>query len=198
MKRMRVVPAILSLLILAGCTGPIVTLPTVSQLEIVKEDEGWVQVRTTGIPTTGFRILWGDADTSYGISNVVPGEEHYEHFYQAVFGARSGEQIPTQYAISLIDGDGHIIDQTSTLVALSDCYLELVSLEGRQVTVKYWGRFGIDYSISWGDQFADHVMINMQTATGLLSHTYTSAGIYTLGMEEIWSPRQTFFTITVE
>ena len=198
MRRMKVVPTILLLLILAGCTGTIIAPLTVPQLEILEEDQGWIQVRVTGVPSSGYQILWGDADTAYGISSIAVSEEHYEHFYQAIFGARSGEQMPTQYTISLIDGDGLIVDQISILVALSDCHLELVSLEGRQVTVKYWGRFGIDYSVSWGDQFADHVMINMQTATGLISHTYASAGMYTLGMEEIWSPRQTFFTITVE
>lgn len=199
MNRMKSIPVILTLLILAGCTGTIIAPPlTAPQLEMLEEDQGWIQVRVTGIPSTGYRILWGDDDTSYGISNVLPQEENYEHFYQAVFGERSGEQIPTQYDISLADEEGQIIDQTSIVVALSDCYLELVSLQGQQVTVRYWGRFGIDYSISWGDHFADHVMVNMQSASGYVSHTYASEGMYTLGMEEIWSPRQTFFTITVE
>lgn len=195
---MRIVGLILMLLMLAGCTAPVITPLVVPQLEIVEEDQGWVQVRVTGIPSTGYEILWGDVDGSYGISDVVPWEELYVHFYQAVEGERSGEQIPTQYEITLIDEDGHVVAQESIAIAAVDCHLELIAIDGREVNVEYWGRFGIEYSISWGDHYADHVMVSTQSGGGTASHTYAAAGTYFLGMEEIWASIQIFFTITVD
>lgn len=177
---------------------PVVTPPTVPQLEIVEEDQGWVQVRITGIPSLGYKLQWGDVGTSDGISDVLPWDELYEHFYQAVEGPRLGEQIPTQYKITLTDEEGHIVAQESIRIGLVDCHLSLVKLEGRLVTVKYWGRFGIEYSISWGDHHADHVMVSTQIGSSLMSHSYGAAGTYCLGMGEIWAPLRSFFTITVE
>ena len=133
-----------------------------------------------------------------GISDVLPWDELYEHFYQAVEGPRSGEQIPTQYEITLTDKEGCTVAQESIWITSVNCHLALVKLEGRTVTVKYWGRFGIEYSIAWGDHYADHVMVSTQSGSGLISHTYDAAGTYYLGMEEIWAPSRTFFTITVE
>ncbi len=98
----------------------------------------------------------------------------------------------------LLDEEGHIVAQESIWIVSVVCHLELVALEGHQVTVEYWGRFGIEYSISWGDQFADHVMVSTQSGGGIASHTYAAPGTYSLGMEEIWAPSQIFFSITVE
>ena len=199
MNKMRVVAVILLLPILAGCTAPVVVPPAASlQLEIVKENLGWVQVSVAGVPTTGYRILWGDVTTSYGISDVSPWEDLYDHFYQAVEGERSGEQIPTGYQIALVDEDWNIVAQTSVWIEAVVCHLELVSLEGREITVEYCGRFGIDYSISWGDHFADRAMVSTQSGRGTVTHTYAAPGTYSLGMEEIWAPRRIFFTITVK
>lgn len=195
---MRIVGIIFVLLILAGCTTQVVIPSVVPQLEIVEEDQGWIQVRVTGIPSTGYRLWWGDGDTSYGVSDVAPWEELYVHFYQAVEGGSIGEQIPTRYEITLSDPEGHVVAQKSIRVASVVCHLELVTLEGQQVTVEYWGRFGIEYSISWGDHYADHVMVSTQSGGGTASHTYAAAGTYSLGMEEIWAPSQIFFTITIE
>jgi hypothetical protein len=195
---MRVVAVIALLLVLAGCTAPVIVPPVVPQLEIIDEDQGWVRVQVTGIPSAGYKVLWGDFDTSYGTTTVAPWETQYEHFYQAVEGARSGEQIPTQYEITLIDPEGGVLAQESVMVAAAVCHLELVSIEGREVTVEYWGRFGIEYSISWGDHFADHVAVSTQRSNGTATHTYAAPGTYALGMEEIWAPSQIFFTITIE
>jgi len=197
-ERMRGLAVLLLLLMLVGCTAPIVVPTATPELEILEEDQGWVQVRVTGIPSAGYQILWGDVETSYGITDVVEWDELYTHFYQAVEGERSGGQIPTQYEISLTDPEGHVVAQESVLVAVVVCHLELVSISGRQVTVAYWGRFGIEYSISWGDQFADHVAVSTQRAGGTATHTYAAPGTYSLGMEEIWAPRQIFFTIDLE
>ncbi|MFC2081904.1 hypothetical protein ACFLR0_01835, partial [Candidatus Bipolaricaulota bacterium] len=190
MNRMRVIAAILVPLILAGCTAPVVMPPAAPQLGIVEEDQGWVQVRVLGVPTTGYKILWGDAATSYGTTDVAPWEELYEHFYQAVLGGASGEQVPTEYEIVLINEKGHVVAKESILIASVVCHLELVRLEGREVTVQYWGRFGIDYSISWGDKFADHLTVSTQSASDTATHTYSAPGTYALGMEEIWAPRR--------
>lgn len=184
--------------LVSGCTPPI-DVPSISvALELVDENQGWVQVRVSGIDATGYEIHWGDADAPYGVSAITPLEEVYEHFYQAVMGATSGEQIPTTYQISLVDSKGALVDQLSVLVPASVCHLQLVSLDGRVVTVEYWGRFGIEYSISWGDRFADHVMVSTQSAHGTATHTYGGPGTYSLGMEEIWAPTQIFFTIEVD
>jgi len=187
------------ILFLAGCNRPDDVPPTVTiQLEILEANQGWVQVRVAGIDTTGYEIRWGDADAPYGATSISPWEDEYSHFYQAVFGEASGEQIPTTYQISVVNSVGVAVAQQSVLVPASVCYLRLVSLEGRKVTVEYWGRFGIEYSISWGDRFADHVMVSTQSGRGTASHTYATAGTYSLGMEEIWAPIQVFFTIDVK
>jgi len=177
---------------------PVVPPPTTLHLEILEEDQGWVQVRVTGVPSLGYTLRWGDVETSYGVSDVHRWQEIYEHFYQAIEGERSGEQIPAEYTIELVDDDGHVLAQEAVWIASVVCHLALVGIDGRRVTVQYWGRFGIEYSISWGDHYADHVWVSTQNASGQASHTYAAAGTYTLGMEEIWAPRQTFFTITVE
>lgn len=190
--------ALFTALILAGCTAPILPPPTSPSLEVLSEDQGWVEVTVTGVPLAGYRILWGDVAAPYGITDVVDGQEVYGHFYQAVEGGRSGEQIPTQYEITLTDEAGQALDQGSVWVPASVCHLELVILDGRTATVAYWGRFGIEYSISWGDRFAEHVRITTQSGERTTTHTYAASGSYSLGMEEIWAPPQTFFTITVE
>jgi len=185
------------LLCLAGCTTP-GEGPEAPDLEIVAEDQGWVQVRITGVTTLGYELHWGDADGAHSVSTVVLGEEIYEHFYQAVEGTQSGEQLPTEYDIELLDDEGHIVDSDSIVVERVDCHLSLASVVGLQITVRYWGRYGIQYSVAGGDDRADHVIISTQTPTGLLTHTYDAAGTYTVGMEEIWAPFQPFFEVTVE
>jgi hypothetical protein len=190
---------LLALLLLGGCSSPIIVPPLDKpELEIVAEDQGWVRVQVAGVSSQGYRILWGDVNTRYGISDVLPWEGVYDHFYQAVEGARSGEQIPTEYPIKLVDPEDRVVAETSIFVPVVDCHVELVRLVGRTLTVEYWGRFGIEYSISWGDQFADHVAVSTQRASGTATHTYAAAGIYSVGMEEIWSARQPFFLVTVE
>ncbi len=187
------------LFLLVGCEPtPITAPPTPApSIALIEENHGWVQVRVTGVPFTGYRLHWGDVSTSYGISAVFPDEPTYEHFYQAVDGETSGGQIPTTYTIQLTDPQGRVVAQHPVLVHRVDCYLSLVSLEGRTATVRYWGRFGIQYSVSWGDGYAEHIIVDFQTGSGTLSHTYDRAGLYPLGMEEIWSPTRIFFTLTV-
>lgn len=197
MKRIASILVFMLGLGLAGCTQSQQPVEA-PELEIVAQDQGWVQVKITGVSSGGYELHWGDSGSTYGISDVFPSHELYEHFYQAVEGSQSGEQIPTEYDITLFDAGGHSVASESILVERVDCHLSLVSVEGRRVSVRYWGRMGIDYSVSWGDKQADHVTIDMQTATGLLSHIYDGAGSYTLGMEEIWAPSQPFFSVTIE
>ncbi|MCX6094187.1 MAG: hypothetical protein NTY63_05105 [Candidatus Bipolaricaulota bacterium] len=194
----RVLGVVFALLLLAGCSAPVVVPPADVELEIVGEDQGWVQVRVTGVSTSGYEVRWGDADTSYGVSDVVLPIEVYEHFYQAVDGGSSGSQVPTDYEITVVDGEGNIVAQESVHIERADCHLALVAVEGRMVTVRYWGRFGIDYSVSWGDQTTDHVTIDSETGTDLSYHTYAHAGTFGLGMGEIWGPLRTFFSVTVQ
>ncbi len=196
--RMSVLGGVFILLLLAGCTVPDVSPPVTVSLEIVDEDQGWVQVRVTGVPSSGYTLHWGDAEGSYGTTGITPSIEVYEHFYQAVEGTGSGVQIPTDYGLVVTDAQGNPVAQGTVHIESVNCHVSLVSQQGRSVTVRYWGRFGIEYSVSWGDQFADHVMVSTQSATGIETHTYLSAGTYSIGMEEIWAPRQVFFTIDVE
>lgn len=194
----RVVGVILALLLLAGCTAPVVIPPVDAELEIVGEDQGWVQVRVTGVSTLGYAVRWGDVDAPYGSSSVLPPLEFYEHFYQAVEGGSSGSQVPKDYEVTLIDGGGSIVAEESVHVERADCHLALVTIEDRMVVVRYWGRFGVDYSISWGDQSTDHVTIDRDAGTDLAYHTYGRSGTFVLGMGEIWAPLRSFLTITVE
>ena len=187
-----------ALLLLAGCAAPVVIPPADVELEIVAEDQGWVQVRVSGVSGPGHTLWWGDADAPYGASSVLPPLELYDHFYQAVEGGSSGSQVPRDYEIALVDGDGSVVAEESVHVERADCHLALITIEGRMVTVRYWGRFGVDYSVSWGDQSADHVTADSETGTGLSYHTYAKAGTFGLGMGEIWGPLRTFFTVTVE
>ncbi|MDD4904035.1 MAG: hypothetical protein PHX77_06015 [Candidatus Bipolaricaulis sp.] len=196
---MRISRLLLLLLLLTGCAAPeIVPPPIEPHLEIVVEEQGWVQVRVTDVPCLGYTLHWGDTTAPYGTSDVVPSAELYEHFYQAMEGGSSGEQVPTQYTITLADEQGQAIAKESVWVHSVFCHLGLVSLVGRVATVRYWGRFGIDYFVSWGDQTADHFMADTETGTGLLKHTYVAAGTYSLGMQEILAPPWVFLTIVVE
>lgn len=194
----KAVGVVLALLLLAGCTAPVVVPPADVELEIVTEDQGWVQVRVTGVSTLGYTLWWGDADAPYGASSVLPPLEFYAHFYQAVEGGSSGLQVPRDYEIAMVDSDGGIVAEESVHVERADCHLALVTIGGRLVTVRYWGRFGVDYSISWGDQTTDHITVDSETGTGLAYHTYTKAGAFGLGMGEIWGALRIFFTATVE
>ncbi|MDD5265241.1 MAG: hypothetical protein PHU43_10475 [Candidatus Bipolaricaulis sp.] len=194
----KAVGVVLALLLLAGCTAPVVIPPADVGLEIVTEDQGWVQVRVTGVSGPGYTLWWGDADAPYGASSVLPPLEFYDHFYQAVEGGSSGSQVPRDYEIALVDGDGGIVAEESVHVERADCHLALVTIDGRQVTVRYWGRFGVDYSISWGDQSTDHVTIDRDAGTDLAYHTYGRSGTFILGMGEIWAPLRSFLTVTVK
>ena len=189
---------LLLLVCLAGCTAPDVIPEVTIGLEVVEENQGWVKVKITGISDTGYELLWGDEDSQYGIDDIVPWEAEYTHFYQPVDGQAIGEQIPTTYSITVRDAGGVAVAVGSVYVASSVCHLELVSLDGRDITVEYWGRFGIEYSIAWGDRFADHVMVSTQSGRGTATHTYAASGTYSLGMEEIWAPSQIFFTVDVD
>lgn len=189
---------LLLLVCLAGCTVPDVLPEVTIGLEILEENQGWVKVRITGISTTGYTLYWGDEDLHYGVNDITPWEEEYTHFYQPVDGQAIGAQTPTTYDIAIRDSKGAVVALESVLVASSVCHLELVSLNGREITVEYWGRFGVEYSIAWGDRFADHVMVSTQSGGGTATHTYAAPGTYSLGMEEIWAPSQIFFTIDVD
>jgi len=61
---------------LAGCTVLDWTV-VVASLQIVAEDQGWVQVRITSISSAGCELGWGDEDSACGVSNVAPGDELY-------------------------------------------------------------------------------------------------------------------------
>jgi len=197
MKKPGLMIVMIVLLALTGCTLPTANTRIKPQLEIVDEDQGWVKVRITDVPSAGYMLHWGDVDTGYGVCAVYPEQEIYEHFYQEVPGPRLGEQIPTDYDITLVDEQGRPVAQAPVHVDSVHCHLSLVSMEGREVTVRYWGRFGIDYSIDWGDGSTTHITVG-PTATGLETHTYNAPGTFFLSMEEIFSPRQVFFDITVE
>ena len=190
---------LLLLVFLVGCTVPDPS-PEIAPigLEVVDDNQGWVKVRVTGISETGYEIHWGDADPSYGVDSLAPWDDEYTHFYQPIDGEVSGSQTPTTYTITVRDSKGTIRAMESIYVAASVCHLELISLIGREITVEYWGCFGIEYSISWGDRFADHVMVSTQSGRGTATHTYAAPGTYSLGMEEIWAPPQIFFTIAVD
>ena len=186
---------------LAGCTiHDVVPTPTdVVQLELAQADRGWVQVRITGVAEPGFILWWGDdMDSSYGRSSVNSWEEYYAHFYQPVPGGASGEQLPSEYQIVLRDPEGTPVAEQMVEITTSNCYLELIDLNGREILVQYWGRFGIQYSISWGDGYADHVIASVQSGKGIARHTYSERGSYILGMEEIWAPKEEFFMVTVD
>jgi hypothetical protein len=189
---------VLAALVLAGCTVPISPPPSSPGLEVAANWQGWVKVKVTDIPAAGYRLWWGDAPAPYGISEVIPSEAIYEHFYQAVSNGTSGGQVPAQYQIQLVDPEEQVVAQESISVLMSACYVSLLSVDERTVTVKCWGRFGVGYSISWGDRFADQVLVDDETATAIMQHTYQGAGSYAIGMRELVAPEQSFFVVTVQ
>lgn len=188
-------------LMLAGCLPwcptPIPTPPE-PQLEVVEEQQGWVQVSMTEIPSAGYKLHWGDVTGLYGTSEAVPPEQLLEHFYQAISDGTSGGQVPTQYEILLTDPEGQVVAREPVWVRLAACHVSLISLDERTVTVRCWGRFGVGYSISWGDRFADQFIVDDETATIILHHMYRGPGTYAIGMQEVIAPAQQFLTVTVE
>lgn len=175
------------LLSLTGCmlwaTNPPAPSPTLS---LVDEDAGWVKVNVLDVSSPSYFLHWGDVATAYGESEISPEQANYEHFYQ-----NAG-----QYTISLVDGEDTVVASVRVMVSAVDCHVSLISVEDRTITARYFGRNGIDYSISWGDGYSSHV--GVENGTGLLLHTYEAPGTYYVGMAEIWAPMQTQFSVTIE
>ncbi len=187
MKRLKIGVLSLMLFGLIGCTMETVTLPVVvPRLIFVQENTGWIQVEVRGVTAFGYKLQWGDVGTASGFSDVLPYQVSYEHAYQ-----ESGE-----YTILLKDEQNAIVDEITVLASPLDCHVSLVEVEGRSIVVRYFGRYGIDYSIVWGDRHA--TSITTMSGTGLLSHTYKAAGTYTVSMGEVWAPSRGFFTVTIE
>jgi len=187
MNRWKIGALVLVVLGLTGCVMDTVTPPVVvPTVKIIQENTGWVEVEVSDVTTPGYKIQWGDVGISSGFSEVLPYQQSYEHAYQK----------PGQYIIALKDENNAIIDQVTALVSSLDCHVSLVEIEGRSIVVRYFGRYGIDYSIVWGDRHA--TSITTMSGTGLLSHTYKAAGTYTVSMGELWAPSRSFFTVTVE
>lgn len=172
---------------LAGCrvtdVEPPIPSPTVS---LVEEDAGWVKVNVSDVPSEGYVLHWGDVESAYGESAVFPWQGSYEHFYQSA----------GQHTILLSDGEGNVIAEAEVTVSAVDCHVSLVSLENRTILVRYFGRDGVDYSVSWGDGYSEHVVV--YRATSLLVHTYGAPGTYYVGMAEIWAPMRSYFSVAVE
>jgi len=185
-KRVSAVLMVL-LLSLTGCmlwdTNPPAPSPTLTLLE---EDAGWVEVSVLDVSSPGYFLHWGDVDTVYGESEVTVGQDDYEHFYQN----------PAQYTISLTDSEDTVVADVEVTVSAVDCHVSLVSVEDREILVRYFGRIGVDYSVSWGDGYAHQVTV--ETGTGLATHTYGAAGTYYVGMAEIWAPMRTHVSVTIE
>lgn len=179
---------------LTGCAArnlqPPLPDPT---LELYQETEGWVEVRVSGITAPGYRIHWGEKRAHPGYSDVLLDQEIYGHFYQE----------PGQYTITLIDKHNRIItvDQAPVMVTVTvravNCHLALIAVEGRTITVRYFGRAGVSYSISWGDGHGASIIASY-TGTGILTHTYNAPGTYAVGMAEIWAPLGIFFEVEIE
>ena len=177
---------ILLLLFLTGCGQYVLPPPVPPAISLIVEDAGWVKVTVSRIPSPGYVLQWGDVATTYGTSLVTVGEGDYEHFYQ---------EIGT-YTISLVDGEADVVAEIEVTISSVDCRVSPVSVEGRTMTVRYFGRDGISYIISWGDGYSSHVCV--ENATDLLPHTYNAAGTYSVGMSEIWAPMRTHFSIEIE
>lgn len=174
---------ILILLGLTGCNGP-VPPPSVPTMEFIEESRGWVQVRVSGVASLDYRLHWGDGGLPV---TVFPDQELYEHFYQE----------PGQYTIRLKHVNDVIVGQTMAYVRVSDCHISLVALEGGTITIRYFGRAGVDYIISWGDGHGVPLTIP-PLGTGLLTHTYDAPGTFAIKMGEVWAPPRVFLTVTIE
>ena len=178
---------LLILFFLSGCTAmdPVPPVPSPT-LTLVVEDAGWVKVTVSDVPSLGYVLHWGDVTTEYGKSEVAVGQGDYEHFYQEI-GA---------YTLSLVEGEANVVAEIEVTISSVDCRVSPVSVDGRTMTVRYFGRDGISYIISWGDGHSSHLCV--QNGTGLLTHTYEAAGTYSVGMSEIWAPMRTHFAIEIE
>ena len=174
----------LGLLVLAGCVAPI-DPPPVAQptLEVVAESTGWVQVRADAAGVAAAYIVWDEPSTETTV--VSPTAELYEHFYSQV----------GPHTIRLL-ADGAEVARQTVDVAVVDCHAVLVRVDGRTVTCRAYARFGVDYSLVWGDGFAEG--ITAAVSATLVSHTYEEAGTYAVRMGETWAPARPMFIVTVE
>ena len=188
-NRIKCVGATLPLILffLSGCTAmdPVPPVPSPT-LTLVVEDAGWVKITVSDIPSPGYVLQWGDVATAYGTSGVAVGGGDYEHFYQEV----------GTYTISLVDSAANVVAGIEVTTSSVDCRVSPVSVEGRMMTVCYFGRDGISYIISWGDGHSSHVCV--QNGPHLLTHTYETAGTYYVGMSENWAPMRTHFSVDIE
>ncbi len=187
MTRLRLIILVLILAGLSGCTASqVLPPPVVPSVKLLKEDMGWVQVNVTGVSNPGYTLKWGDVETVYGVSTVIPKQEKYEHMYQN----------PGNYTISLVAPDKKIVAQATVSVFHVDCHVSLLAVNGRTIIIRYFGRYGINYALSWGDHYGETIVA--ATGTGILSHTYSVPGEYAVSMGETWAPPRTFFTVTIK
>jgi len=127
--------------------------------------------------------VWGDEVDQP--TAVLPWRTDYEYFYH----------VPGTYTIK-VAADAAIADRLDVTIAFVDCRVSFVRTSGRTLTCRYWGRYGIEYAISWGDGTGEHVIA--MTGTGVLTHTYDAPGAYLISMGEIWAPPRPQITAIVE
>jgi len=184
-----VVCLLLAALFLGGCwqcpidpdPDPIPQPP--AAIELADESTGWAQVRVTGPLGSGAQIAWGDDPEAR--TTVTPGLELYEHFYH-----EKGE-----YTVDLIV-EGTVVATTTVAIDVSDCHALLLDTDGLAVTIRYWGRYGVDYRIVWGDGTATSFIGSFDPEQ--TSHTYAQPGTYTIRMGGTWAPAQPKIEVTVE
>ena len=187
MMRSRLLVIGIVLLLVSGCTATqVVTPPPAPHVQVLREDMGWVQVKVTGVSAPGYTLAWGDGTSAYSVSAVIPHQSDYEHMYQS----------PGKYTITVLTRNGAAIADTSVQIFSVDCHVSLIAVNGRTITVRYFGRYGIDYTLAWGDRYS--TAITATTGTGVLSHTYSAPGAYAVSMGETWAPPRTFFTVTID
>jgi len=182
-----VVCLLLAALFLGGCwqcpfpdPDPV---PEPAAIELAEESTGWVQVRIAGSLRSGAQIAWGDDPDAR--TTVTPGFELYEHFYH-----ENGE-----YTVDLIV-EGTVVATTTVTIDVSDCHAVLLDIDGLEVMIRYWGRYGVDYRIVWGDGTATSFIGSFDPEQ--TSHTYAQPGTYTIRMGGTWAPAQPKIEVTVE
>jgi hypothetical protein len=137
----------------------------------------------TGSLGSSAHLAWGDDPDALTV--VAPGFELYDHFYH-----EAGE-----YTVRLLV-EGLEAASATVTIEVSDCHAILLETEDRTVTIRVWGRFGVDYRVIWGDG-TSHPFIGSY-APEQMSHTYALPGTYTIRMGGTWAPAQPKIEVTIE
>ncbi len=195
MKKMAVLVAVAMLMVVGGCTNPVIPADRGDGggvLFLETQQYGWVEI----VAATPGTIHWGDSfeDVAYTQAST-PGT--YTHY----FGDAG------VYAVRMFDGDIVTAELTVEVPAVRG-HVELVGADGLTITVRHYAEDEVHdrslgfaertYWIEWGDGEATTITSHEYYALSRdRVHVYAKAGTYEVAVRSPGQGTTPSFTVTV-